>query len=437
MKIDKNALFEGTQEIAVWGAGFIGATTAMAFASEGVKVTCYDISERAVEGINLGKVEVTNLEFWYGATMAEFVQKGLVKATTDWEELGSDRIVAHFIAVPTERNGQPWDGALIETLEKLKGINPPLVIIESTLTPGKIDSLDVSSIRLGISPRRDWFHSPEKNLKNLARVYAGLTPDISNDMQAVLSIVCDHLIRASSHRVAELVKSVENTLLHIPAVFATQLAHAYPHLDIAEVLDLAATHWRIPRYYPSLGTGGYCIPVSSQYVKLGAERPEYLTILDAAIASDAEEPFFIARRISERVRGKVGVLGVSYKGDLKVHTLSPAVRIIRHLLSQPHIDLRVNDPYYSPEEIQSNFGAETFDYNAPLDEFEALIVVTDHKAYSRMPLRRLHSELKEGTIVVDNYGIWQRHREALRQAGIDYHRVGDSGWVLDSEPARI
>ena len=53
----------------------------MAFASEGVKVICYDIDEKAVKGINLGKVAVTNLEFWYGASMGEFVEKGLVKAS--------------------------------------------------------------------------------------------------------------------------------------------------------------------------------------------------------------------------------------------------------------------------------------------------------------------------------------------------------------------
>lgn len=427
----KQDLLTGKTRIAVWGSGFIGSTTAMAFASEGVHVTCYDINDNAVRMINAGQLAIANLELWFGATMSEFVDKGLIQATSDWHALESKEMVAHLIAVPTEREGKPWDGALLDVIEKLKKIDPRLVIIESTLIPGQLDTLDLGKLRVGVAPRRDWFHSPDKNLRNLVRVFAGMKPDVTEDMREVLSIVCDNLRAASDHLVAELVKSVENSLLHIPAVFATQLAHAYPHVNIAEVLDLAATHWRIGRYYPSLGTGGYCIPLSSQYVQLGAREPQHLTIIDAAVKSDVAEPHFIARRISSLVKGDVAVMGIAYKGDLKVHALSPALPIIEHLKNDG-MTVRVNDPYYTDAEIRTITQVEPLSLDEDLSRFAAIILVSDHKVYGRVPLHRLLQQVKPGTIVVDNYGIWAKYRKQLTDNGVRYYKVGDAGWTLEA-----
>lgn len=431
--ISRQDLLEGKTRIAVWGSGFIGATSAMAFASEGVKVTCYDVNENAVKMINKGQLAIANLEYWFGATMAEFVEKGLIQATHDWNDLTSPEYVVHLIAIPTEREGKPWDGALLDVLGKLKTLpDPPLVIIESTLIPGQLDTLDLGHLRVGVAPRRDWFHSPDKNLKTLHRVFAGLTPEVTADMREVLSVVCDHLAPASSHLVAELVKSVENSLLHVPAVYATQLAKAYPHVNIGEVLALAATHWRIGRYYPSLGTGGYCIPLSSQYVQAGAREPQHLTILDATVGSDQLEPYFMAGRVAALCKGDVAVLGISYKGDLKVHVLSPALPVLEHLCKQPHLKVHVNDPYYTAEELGRITPATPIELEENLGRFSGIIIVSDHKAYGRVPLHRLLEELKPGTIVVDNYGIWAKHRDALHRAGINYRKVGDVGWTLEN-----
>jgi nucleotide sugar dehydrogenase len=433
----RDQLLRGERGVAVWGAGFVGGTTAMAFAAEGVPVVLTDVNPDAVGEINRGRLPVTNLEYWFGATMAEFVSQGLVRATTDWRELADPSLAAHFVAVPTEREGRPWLGALEDVLGKLKTIRPGLVVVESTLVPGALDALDLGDLPVGVAPRRDWFHSPDKNLKNLPRVYAGSTPEIGETMRQVLSIVCDRLLRASSRRVAELVKCVENSLLHVPAVLATQLARAYPDLDVGEVLDLAATHWRIPRYYPSLGTGGYCIPVSSKYVKLGATEPQHLTILDAAIESDASEPYTVVRRLLERGCRRFGVMGVSYKGDLKVHVLSPSVAIQKFLAARPDVDLRAHDPYYTREEIQRLTTAGWMELPDGLRDREAVIVVTDHKAYARMPLAVLLDALKPDATIIDNYGIWKKYREPLRASGRRYFKIGDPGWTLTDAPVEV
>ncbi|MGK7346158.1 MAG: UDP binding domain-containing protein [Candidatus Nitrospinota bacterium M3_3B_026] len=429
----KKDFLEGKARIGVWGAGFIGGTTAMAYASEGVKVICYDINPNVALDINRGVLGVTNLEYWFGATMKEFIDGGLIRATSDWEEMRADDIKAHFIAVPTEREGAPWDDAILDVLGKLGDCAGDLVIIESTLTPGRIDRMLTDGLNIGVAPRRDWFHSPDKNLKNLPRVFAGVSPQTTEMMREVLSIVCDNLLAASDHRVAELVKSVENALLHVPAVLATQLVHAYPDIDIDEVLSLAATHWRIPKYYPSFGTGGYCIPLSSKYVLLGSSRPESLSILKSAVEFDAAEPYYVAERAIRESQGdKTLVMGISYKGDLKVHELSPAIKIIERLVSSGR-RIFVNDPYYSEEEISRLFNGKVtpYDIKAGLDGFDSIVIVTDHKMYGRIPLRRLTGELKEGCAVFDNYGIWKKFKKPLENTGVRYYKVGQRGYVDD------
>ena len=73
----REELLLGKRRIGVWGAGFIGASTAMSFASEGVRVLCHDISEHKISELQKGRLGVTNLELWFGATMDEFVNKRL------------------------------------------------------------------------------------------------------------------------------------------------------------------------------------------------------------------------------------------------------------------------------------------------------------------------------------------------------------------------
>jgi UDP-N-acetyl-D-mannosaminuronate dehydrogenase len=101
-----------------------------------------------------------------------------------------------MISVPTEKGEKPWDGALQEVITKIASNHkslprPTIVLIESTLTPNKTDTLIIpifkehgivvgKDVMLGVAPRRDWFISPEKNLKALPRIAAGTTPETNH-----------------------------------------------------------------------------------------------------------------------------------------------------------------------------------------------------------------------------------------------------------------
>lgn len=439
----KEKLLSGEKTIGVWGIGYIGYSSMAYFASRGVKCLGTDVDASKVDQINNGILPIQNIEYWLGFDTRPLVTSGMMKATTDWQQLVSADIPVHLICIPTEKDDVPYDGILIDVIEKLSIFgkvnleSPPLIIIESTLTPNTtertiIPALEKKGIKagrdilVGVAPRRDWFISPEKSLKNLPRVAGGTTPETTALMEEVLAIVCDTILPTKDHRHAELVKSIENAYRHVEITLANQLSLAYPDIDMREVLTLVGTKWNIGTYHPSFGTGGYCIPLSSQYVLSGTNNADRLSILNSAIRTDQNLPVMVAENVIKKGGRKVGILGLAYKGDLKVHTLSPTLRIVPHL-KQNDVEVKVHDPYYTAEEITQICGAETFLFPDELNQFDTILIVADHRDYQAISYNKVLSNLKNCKLILDNAGIWGGFDFA--RSGIEYHLAGTENWL--------
>jgi len=439
----KEKLLNGERLIGIWGVGYIGYSSMAHFASKGVKCLGVDVAVEKVEQINKGDLPIQNIEYWLGFDTKPLVKSGLMRATTDWIELISKDIPVHLICIPTEKDEVPYDSILIEVMEKLtsfRQINldfPPLVIIESTLTPNTTGKTIVPTfenkgmkvgkdILVGVAPRRDWFISPEKSLKTLPRVVGGTTPETTALMIEVLEIVCDTILPAKDHRHVELVKSIENAYRHVEITLANQLSLAYPDIDMREVLELVGTKWNIGTYHPSFGTGGYCIPLASQYVLSGTKSADKLSILNSAIQTDQNLPYMVAEVVVRKGAKKVGILGLAYKGDLKVHTLSPTLRIVSHL-KRKGIEVKVHDPYYLPEEIEQICGTETFRFPDDLGNFDTVLVVADHRDYQAVPRGQILTNLKNCKLILDNVGIWGDFN--FGEVGVEYHVAGTEHWL--------
>ncbi len=413
------------------------------FAAEGVSCLGTDVSERIVSTINSGKTPVPNMEYWLGFDTKYLVESGMMAATVDWKKVLRSEFAVHMIAIPTEKEDNPWDGALAEVMTKIatnvsKSGEPPLVIIESTLTPNKTNELVIpifeqaglqvgEHVFLGVAPRRDWFISPEKNLRALPRIVGGTTRETTDLMIEVLGIVCDSLIAAPDHRHTEVVKSVENAFRHMEITLANQLSLAYPSLDMIEVLGLVGTKWNVGVFHPSFGCGGYCIPLASKYVLEGAEKPEYLTLLRETVSTDSQLPALIADRIADGGFKNVGILGLAYKGDLKVHVLSPALRISRRLMERG-VEVKINDPYYAHDEIKKLAGAEAFRFPEGLSEFDCILIVAGHRLYRAIPETQLKRHLAKCRLIMDNLEeTWKNFNWS--STGIKYVIAGKSNWL--------
>lgn len=443
----REQLLRGELAIGVWGIGYIGYSSMAYFASRGVRCVGFDVDRTKVDAVNNGMLPIKNIEYWLGFDTKPLTTSGVMSATADWRDLIGPDIPVHLVCIPTEKNDKPYDGILVDVLTRLSSFRSvhgvrPLIIIESTLTPGTAASVIIplleksgmivgKDVLLGVAPRRDWFISPEKNLKNLPRVVGGTTPETTALMKEVYGIVCDTVLPAPDHRHAELVKSIENAYRHVEITLANQLSLAFPSINMRKVLELVGTKWNIGTYSPSFGTGGYCVPLSSQYVLSGADRPEKLGILRATIETDNNLPAAVAESIVRSGARKVGILGLAYKGDLKVHTLSPTLRIVSYLkrigegLINEGLTVKVHDPYYSAEEIKRLCGVETFTFPEGLAEFDTVLVVSDHRDYQAVRQEKLLAHLKGCKLIIDNTGIWA----GLEFGETKYRLAGTAGWL--------
>ena len=370
-------------KILVMGLGYIGISTALYFTKAGVKVYGMDLDMEKLALIRKGEMSQKDLEKWLDFKPKKYLKKLKV---SHLPSILKEKYDAIFVAIPTEKDGEPW----FEPLENVIGLinesknKDTLTIIESTLTPGIADKYIEPHLKnFAIAPRRDWFTAKDKTIETLPRIVGGNTIENTKKAKEIISRVCKE-IYTCDYKEAQLVKACENTLRHIGAVFAQQLAWAYPNIDTRKVLKLASSKWNIAEYFPNiLGTSGYCIPVSSKYVKYGAENIEELSILDAVIHTDQIKNRYIIRDIMKNNPKSIGILGMAYLGDIKVH-----------------------DPLYTAKEIKKISGKTTFELK-DLNKFDVIIVASDHTQYKKINKRALVRLTKDCKFILDNCAIWE------------------------------
>ena len=425
-------------KIAVWGTGYIGLSTMVYFAKKKIKCVGYDINYEKIKKINSGTLPLEDLRKWLGFDIKGLVNQNYIKATSNLKNLITEEFLVHFIAIPTEKDGKPYYKPLLSVLNNISKINrdiknPPIVIIESTLAPKVTDKKIIpflkkkkmiigKNILLSVAPRRDWFIEGGKNLENLDRVYGATDKKSTKVTKDVLSIVCKKLHEASSYKVSEMVKSVENAYRHMDITLANQLSIAFPKDNIREVLKLVGTKWNVEAFHPGIGAGGYCIPLSSRYILSQVKDANKLSLLRETVKTDDGMSKLIANSIAKKGLKKIGVLGLSYKGDLKVSVLSKVIPLVKILIKKK-IKVKLYDPYFSNKEIYDAVKVKTFNFPKDLPNFDCLILSVDHKQF-KIRKNILEKYLKNCKLIIDHDGVWKKYK--LKN---NYHLSGDRGWI--------
>ena len=425
-------------KIAVWGTGYIGLSTMVYFAKKKIKCIGYDINKEKIKKINSGALPLEDLRKWLGFDIRGLVKQNYLKATSNYKNLITKEFLVHFIAIPTEKDGKPYYKPLMSVLNNISKIKqenktPPIVIVESTLAPKVSDKKIIpflkkkkiiigKNILLSVAPRRDWFIEGGKNLENLDRVYGSTDKKSTKVTKDVLSIVCKKLHVASSYKVSEMVKSVENAYRHMDITLANQLSLAFPKDNIREVLKLVGTKWNVEAFHPGIGAGGYCIPLSSRYILSQVKNANKLSLLRETVKTDDGMSKLIANSIAKRGLKKIGVLGLSYKGDLKVSVLSKVIPLIKFLVKKK-IKVKLYDPYFSNKEIYDAARVKTFSFPKDLPNFDGLVLSVDHKQF-KIRKKILEKYLKNCKLIIDHDGAWKKYN--LKN---NYHLSGDRGWI--------
>ncbi len=424
-------------EVAIHGAGYVGLSAGVAFAQAGHEVTVFDPDPGVVAAVTHGEPKGGHFLEYLGNPVRDLVASGRLRATTDRVQVAP--CLRHIVAVPTEKDDEPHDTIIAEVLTWLYLVTGPgtLVCVESTMTPGLLDRLlplfrDPDKMLgtdwfLAACPRRDWFADSTRNLQTLPRVVGGVTERCTAMAAEFLGAVSKEIL-TTTYRTAELVKPLENALLHVPVVFAHQLAWALPSYDVAEALRLAGTHWRIMPMYLGFGTGGRCIPVATKYLLeatdwhlgIGRDVVHWERTFRQAVAAS------VFRRLDPGER--VAVLGISYRPGFRDAGSSPGLAITKALLAEG-VPVEVHDPMWTAEELRQMSGAEMISPDDPewLHGFRAVLLATPHEEYLGLPLRE--HIWRSGQFVLDAQGAWNGCRKLFDRYGVEYARVGDPGWL--------
>ena len=429
-------------KICIWGCGYIGYSTMSFYAKKKINSIGFDIDKEKVKHINRGSVNIYGLKNWLGFKIKKNQNK-LISATSNLQSIINNKeIICHFICIPTEKDGQPFfkyfNNVLKEIFKRQKNkFNiKECIIIESTLMPNTFDKIvkkilkknkkNIDDYHFAVAPRRDWFEDQTKTLETLDRVFGTSNPKSNKTIHKILSLVTKKVHIASSYQEAELVKSIENSYRHVEITLANELSLSYPDKNIREVLNLVGTKWNMNTYYPGFGTGGYCIPLSSKYVKNGSKYPKKLKIINETIKLDSKINEIIARSLIKKGIKNILIFGLSYKSDLKVHILSPTLQLVKYF-KKKSAKVTLYDPLYSKQEIKKIMDVKTVNKINSLKNFDAIIMMVNHRDFNKIDLTKLikNSKIK---IILDNSNYFKNKKKLIPNK-INYIQTGQAGWL--------
>lgn len=428
------------KHIAVWGAGHIGMTTLISLVNAGYKGIAVDVNKQVLNKLQNNSELIEMLKQYYNGHINIDVENINIDSYTPEEFLNiEDNVMIHFVSVPTELNGMPLMDivektiALICDYEKKHNQDVVTVVIESTLTPGTakklynmlLEAVKNKRIRFIVAPRRDWFEK-EYNIKDIIRIYGAESKASADFIEPILKNTTPSLRRASHYTIAEMVKPVENSFRYLDVMYVQQLALSYSDIDIREVLELAGTKWNMNTYYPSIGIGGYCIPVSGHYILEGIKNEDYLTLLHEVIDFQKEFTELFCNFIFEAGLKKIGILGGTYRDNVLILKGSHITDIIKRL-REMNIQTYLADPVFDAAEIETFFHVKEFEIkNVGKYGFDGIIVNNWHKEYDTIIDENICKQMFSSKMLLDSTGKLEAF--AQKNGLLNYRLIGRSQW---------
>lgn len=405
------------RKIGLVGLGYVGLPVAVAFGKEH-HIIGFDINENRIASLKSG-TDYTN----------EVTDEDLQSANIDFTADGSKLSEADFliVAVPTPINehNQPDLTPLVKASETVgKHLSKGTIIVyESTVYPGATEEVCVPVLEKfsGLTYGEDFFvgYSPERinpgdkehTFTTITKVVAGQTPEILEIVaDTYASVVKAGVHKASSIKVAEAAKVIENTQRDVNIALMNELALIFDRLDIdtTEVLAAAGTKWNFLKFSPGL-VGGHCIGVDPYYLTHKAQAVGYQpeVILSGRRVNDNLGNFIASTLVKKLIKkgagvqgSKVTVLGLTFKENVPDLRNSKVIDVIREL-QEYDIDIQVTDAEANSKDAVREYGIDLIPYNE-LEKSDAVIFAVPHREYVAKGWQGVQSLLKdEDGIVVD------------------------------------
>jgi len=409
---------ETARKVAIVGLGYVGLPIAVAFGRRS-KVIGFDISKAKIEELQRSFDRT-------GEMSAVDLKASDVQYTSDPTDLKTADFI--IVAVPTPINEalQP-DLKALRMASELIGKNMShgtIVVYESTVYPGVTEDVCLPILektsglkpgidfKVGYSPERINPGDKEHTLEKIVKVVSAQDADSLEVVANTYALVVKAGIhRASSIKVAEAAKVIENTQRDLNIALMNELALIFHRLgiDTKSVLEAAGTKWNFLKFSPGL-VGGHCIGVDPYYLTSKAESVGYhpQVILAGRRINNGMGKFVAEqtmKRLSELARPvkdlKVAVLGLTFKENVPDLRNSRVPDII-HELQEYGVQVLVHDPIAQPEEAVVEYGVHLQQWN-DLKDIDGIVIAVAHRAYAEMALQELLKPFRsqQGGVVID------------------------------------
>ena len=385
--------------VGVVGLGYVGLPLAVEKAKAGYKTIGFDVQPAKVDMVNQGINYIGDV---VDSELKDLVETGMLSATTDFSFVKDVDFIAICVPTPLDEYQQPDISYVRDSTAQVaqyikKG---SMVVLESTTYPGTTEELMLPILEegSGLKCGEDFYlaFSPERvdpgNLiyqtKNTPKVVGGVGKDATEVIATMYrNVLKSEIFEASSPRVAEMEKILENTYRNINIGLINELAMLCHKMDINiwEVIEAAKTKpFGFTPFYPGPGLGGHCIPLDPYYLSWKAREYGFHTsMIEASMMVNDRMPEYTVERAGKILNkfkkalngAKVLILGVAYKGDIDDYRESPAIKVIEEF-QKVGSEVQYYDPFVSEYREKGHIKKGLSQLTAEIIQNSDIVVIT-------------------------------------------------------------
>lgn len=417
-------------KIAVIGLGYVGLPLAAEFGKYR-RVVGFDINEARVNELRKGIDNTKEVE-----TDALLAAEQLT-FSTELNDLADSNFYIITVPTPIDENNapdlKPLQSASTAVGKVIK--KGDIVVYESTVYPGATEEVCIPIIEKesGLVFNKDFYagYSPERinpgdkvnTLTKITKITSGSTPEAADLIDSVYaSIIKAGTYRASSIKVAEAAKVIENTQRDLNIAIVNEFAKIFNiiGIDTQAVLDAAGSKWNFLKFKPGL-VGGHCISVDPYYLTHKAQevgyRPE--VILAGRRINDGMGQYVATQMVKKLARKKIHidearvlVMGFTFKGDCPDTRNTKVIEIIKELQSF-NINVDVYDNWASKQEVRDHYGIDLID-DLKAGYYDGIVIAVDHSDYKELGVDYIRSLAKDNHVVYDVKYVFAEGETDLR-----------------------
>ena len=426
------------KKISIIGLGYVGLPLAVEFGRYH-EVVGFDIDERRVEQLIYGH-DVTN-----ECDIEQLKDAKYLRFSASIDDIMDSQLYIVTVPTPVDKFKRP-DLRPLQAASKTVGSVlkvGDIVIFESTVFPGATEEICVPILEQesGLRFNKDFAcgYSPERinpgdkvnTLTKIKKITSGSTLEAADEIDDLYrSIITAGTWKASSVKVAEAAKVIENSQRDLNIAFVNELSVIFDRLgiDTLEVLEAAGSKWNFLPFRPGM-VGGHCIGVDPYYLTHKAEEVGYNPqVILAGRRINDNMANYAAKSIVKRMlqngidvaHSKVGVFGLTFKENCPDIRNSKVIDLIRELESW-NVTVSISDPWANSEEVMHEYGFKLVDVSQ-MQGFSAVIVAVGHNEFREMDVNEFREIcVMKGAVFGDLKSLY--NKKNLRDAGFDVFRL--------------